>query len=389
MQSLLPCLLALVILFAFLAAAWFPGSSELKTLNDEIAYQQTEITQLEKLVKKRRPFEEEVERLYTVAYHYQENAVDLAAEVDLLADRQTQVEDMAKSKIKALSAELEDQKTYTQQLTARYDAECGESAMVKAMNWALEREVEELRKIVADLQRTAQDTEKQKSILEAGQMAVIKTLKEHVKTAAKRSIDQETRIRLLTEQVAEKEKENEEVAILAEELAIQSQAACDTQRRRNKEYVGNMKKKWAVAWNWAADEMEEMKARLGELASGGQDDSFISMADLFDEDETAQEEMEEVDMSICSVLQDVAELSPASPQRPVKPTTLPWVPSPSKTLAGRLLVRKIALSANPPDSPFAFATNSVRFAPADGKYTKDRSAKRVKVDRAMKEEGEE
>jgi hypothetical protein len=205
------------------------------------------------------------------------------------------------------------------------------------------------------------------------QAAVIKTLQRRIKTAARLSAEQETKIRCLEEKIATKEKEKEEVVMVAEQLVMKTEAALDAQRRESKRYVKSLKKKWAVAWG----EVREMRSRLGELREvDNPDNSFISVGHLFEREVDDWVE----DMSMCSVVEGKPSLvSPTNDTTP-RPQRLPWVASPSK-LAGRCLVCKIALSTNAPDSPFAFATSAVQFAPVETKYTKDRSAKRVKVDR--------
>ncbi|KAJ6541838.1 hypothetical protein B0H19DRAFT_326431 [Mycena capillaripes] len=85
-------------------------------------------------------------------------------------------------------------------------------------------------------------------------------------------------------------------------------------------------------------------------------------------------------MSVCSVLHEV---NPSLPS-PTKDATLrppsyhglhPLPDWPADAWCARFP------SANPPESPFAFATNTVQFACAETKYKRDRSTKRVKLDR--------
>ncbi|KAJ7485147.1 hypothetical protein B0H11DRAFT_2279405 [Mycena galericulata] len=378
--SVLEFLVALALLSLF-ALASPPSGLAHTILEDEITYQDTEIARLEKLVKTRHAdvhrYQADVSRL-TMEAHCLKTALRGTAEL-------VEATELADAALEALSSHVEAQTAWMTELTAQYNAECTERAVAASMNWAMEREIEELQQTVKELRECSQGVGRQRSICEARQTAVIKTLKEHVKTAARWGTEKETRIHLMEEQIAAKEREKEEVARIAEELAVGYQAAYDAQRRRSKQYVKDMKTKWAAAWEWASEERRELRSRLGELVDA--DDSFVSMANLFadsnDENDNLNEEL--ANMSICSVIESAVQPSPLCtvekriPIPQARPA--PWVPSPSKILAGRCFVSKMALSANPPNSPFAFATNSVKFAPADIKCTKDRSAKRVKLDR--------
>ncbi|KAJ7471947.1 hypothetical protein FB451DRAFT_1251485 [Mycena latifolia] len=373
------CILELVIfgLLVILARVWLKNTSERAILEDEVAYQEREITQLEKLVKQgRRYAEREVNRLHVVVNRRQEAISLRTAQIEhnqaALRDA-GELQQQTENEIDALLAEVEEKNIYIKQLTERYNTASEERQVAASLNWAMGREVEELQQTVRQLQNCTQRAIHQKSICEARQAAVIKALQEHIKTAARLGAEQEAKIRLLVEQVAAKEAEKEEVAGLAEELTMKSQAAYDAQRRAYKKYVQNMKTKWAAAWEWATEERRKLRAEADLKDVEGADASFVSMANLYDQE--VDEDAGMGDMSICSVLENVVDLGP-----PIERAKLGWVPSPSKTLAGRRLVRKIALSANPPDSPFAFATNAVRFAAANVDHTKDRSAKRMKVD---------
>ncbi|KAJ7912502.1 hypothetical protein B0H13DRAFT_1874741 [Mycena leptocephala] len=392
MQSIIPSLvtLALVVVLILVLRA---KTSVCTILEDETVYQESEICRLEKLVKKSRSryvlgLEEETRWLHALVNHHQGDVAYLTAEVQRLQEvlrgtvKLQEVADLAGNKIEALSVQVEElsceveaQNACIQDLTARYNKECTERAVVAAMNWAAEKENEELQQTIKELRRSSEAH--QDSVCEVRQAAVIKTLQRRIKTAARLSAEQETKIRCLEKEIATKEKEKEEVVMLAEQLVMKTEAALNVQRRESKRYVKNLKKKWAVAWGWAAGEVREMRSRLGELREvDNPDDSFVSVRHLFEREVDDRVE----DMSMCSVVEGKPSLvSPTNDTTP-RPQRLPWVASPSK-LAGRRLVRKIALSANALDSPFAFATNAVQFAPVETKYTKDRSAKRVKVDR--------
>ncbi|KAJ6491589.1 hypothetical protein DFH09DRAFT_1104950 [Mycena vulgaris] len=375
MQFIFP-FLGEIVTFAVLVILilmWAPSASEHAVLQDEIAYQEGEIVRLEGLVKERRcnaSLKEQIHRL--------------TAKIEYLEAELQDAQGTAEADIDSL---VEEHNIRIQELTARYNTECEEREVAASMNWAVEREVEELQQMIQELRKCTQNAFQQSSICERRQAAVITALQGHIKTAARLGAEQEANIRDLVEQVAAKENEKEEVAVLAEEIAMQSEAACEAQRKVHRRYIKDIKKKWAVAWNWASDERRELRARLEDLKEvDRRDNPFISTPNPLvdrEDDENADEGM--TDMLICT--EDSLNSNPLVEEaslksQPPKSTSLHWVPSPSKTLAGRRVVRKMALSANPLDSPFVFATNSVRFAPADVKYEKDRSAKRVKVDRA-------
>jgi hypothetical protein len=265
MQPIIPSLatLILVILILVLRAK----TSVCTILEDEIVYQESEICRLEKLVKKSRSryvlgLEEEARRLHALVNQHQGDVAYLTTQVQRLQEvlRRTvklqEVADLAGNKIEALSvqveelsSEVEEQNACIQDLTARYNKECTERAVVAAMNWAAEKENEELQQTIKELRRSSEGgATHQDSVCEVRQAAVIKTLQRRIKTAARLSAEQETKIRCLEEEIATKEKEKEEVVMLAEQLVMKTEAALDAQRRESKRYVKSLKKKWAVAW---------------------------------------------------------------------------------------------------------------------------------------------
>ncbi|KAJ7485152.1 hypothetical protein B0H11DRAFT_2279410 [Mycena galericulata] len=213
--SVLEFLVALALLSLF-AQVSPPGGSAHTILEDKIAYQETEIARLEKLVKTR----------HADVHRYQADVARLTTEAHCL-----------KTALRG-TAEL---------ATAQYNAESTERAVAASMNWAMEREIEELQHTVKELRECSQGVGRQRSICEARQTAVIKTLKEHIKTAARWGTEKETRIHLMEEQIAAKEREKEEVVRIAEELAVKYQAAYDAQRRRSKLYIKDIQTKWATA----------------------------------------------------------------------------------------------------------------------------------------------
>ncbi|KAJ6558151.1 hypothetical protein B0H19DRAFT_1070707 [Mycena capillaripes] len=391
MQSTISCSVALALFLLLVLMLLAKGTSVCTILEDEVAYQESEICRLEKLVKKSHSLaglEEECRHLRSLVSRHQGDVAYMKSKVKRLQEalRGTKdlhdVAELAEIRLEELSAQVEEQKACIQDLRARYHAERTERAVADTMNWAMEKEREELQQTIKDLRKTSQDAVHQSSVCEVRQAAVIKTMQHHIKTAARLSVEQETKIRRLEEQISAAEDEKNEVVLLAE-IVMKAETAVNDQKSENRRNIKNLKKKWAAAWELVAGEMREMRSRLGELKEVADPDaSFVSVVHLFegrDNEEDVDDEM--ADMSMCSVLHDMKTnpMTPTNARAPRLPR-LPWVISPSK-LANRRLVRKISLSANPPDSPFAFATNAVQFAPTETKYTKDRSAKRVKVDR--------
>ncbi|KAJ7782706.1 hypothetical protein B0H16DRAFT_465124 [Mycena metata] len=407
MQStILFCLLALALfLVIVLGLLLWIEISEATIIQDEVAYQESEIIRLEGLVKRKNDIStlkhENIHLLTRVIRHtaYLKYEILRLRKVVRRVEEQQRMERVGESDVdeqtlcdtkheEALSAHIQQQNTCIDGLNARieelekkHDEEKTERSVAESMKCALGQENVELKQTIAELRQSAQNSTQQR--VEKGQTAVIQTLQNCIKTAARLSAEQTTKIQVLEERIAEKHAEMEEVAILTEEIARRSQEAYDALRRANRHYVKDLKKKWALAWTWAAGEMNDMKMKLAELTKT--EDSVVSIAQIFEVDEEADGTQ---DMSMCSVQQE--EIGRRYPPNPVKhkepqqslvtSIKLPWIASPSK-LATRPLVRKIALSANPPDSPFAFATNSVQFAPGETKMSRDRAVKRLKMDR--------
>ncbi|KAJ7152983.1 hypothetical protein C8R46DRAFT_1042595 [Mycena filopes] len=99
-----------------------------------------------------------------------------------------------------------------EELEKKHDTERTERTVAESMKWALEQENAELR-------QCSRSTREQRSVVERGQEGAIQTLQECIKTAARLSAEQATRVQVLEERVTEKDGETDEVAKLAEELA--------------------------------------------------------------------------------------------------------------------------------------------------------------------------
>ncbi|KAJ7039057.1 hypothetical protein C8F04DRAFT_1392531 [Mycena alexandri] len=306
MQStVLFCLLALTFhLVLVLGLLFWIEISEAIILQDEVAYQESEISRLEALVKRKN---------YILTLEH-DNILLLAREI--VRGKSSRVwRGVTESDIDdgticegegytttehedALSAEIQQQNTCIEQLNARieelekkHDEEKTGRTVTESMKWALEEENDELKQTIAELRRSTQNTTQQRSVVEKGQAAAIQTLQNCIKTAARLSAEQTTRIQVLEERIAEKDAETEEVA-MRRTTAL---------RRANRHYVKDLKKKWA----------------LGELTKV--DDSVVSIAQIFEVEERGVDDEEEADdgaqdMSMCSVLQEeVQRQCPPSP----------------------------------------------------------------------------
>ncbi|KAJ7280200.1 hypothetical protein C8J57DRAFT_1464573 [Mycena rebaudengoi] len=270
----------------------------------------------------------------------------------------------------SLSVKIQQKATFIQGLTEQYNAQCQATEIIRNMHWALEQEVNELKGAIQDLK----SAEQQKITREVNQTAVIEKLHAHIKTSARTREAQDTQIKILTMRLGmehDTERRERQEYQDRETVCENRERACQERERACE--------KWESA-NWrrveeqqvaVTAEDQEMNAVIFEEMHKHAE----GMLDLASDDDLKGDIGEELDMSTCSVIQSapmVAEDSVDETQRVVPlissaPPSATSAPGATSRTIAPLPARKLAhVFAQANESPLPFSTNGYRVHDSSG-----------------------